>query len=143
MGRRSAAETPARILALYRGRGEWDQVDLAERLGVTPRALRHAMASLRRAGIPVERVEYSGIEIGWRLPPITLGGRPFAHRVTRAQHEADLEARILVAMVRHEGAIEPAAATVGVGKQVVLRWLRRVDPDATRFPSWWVSRPRR
>lgn len=75
MGRRAGAETVARLLQLHTTRGEWGQVELADRLGVTTRTIRETMVVLAAAGLPVERVELSGRSVTWRVGPVVLGSR--------------------------------------------------------------------
>ena len=85
MGRRAQAETPARILAAYVGRGEWEQPALAAKLGITVRPLRLAMAMIAAAGIPVERIQHSGRAVSWRVGPVTIGEHDRPARVARGR----------------------------------------------------------
>lgn len=109
MGRRAGAETVARLLQLYTTRGEWGQVELAERLGVATKAVRETMVVLAAAGLPVERIELSGREIAWRLGPITIGStvepaRPAPLRVAAARIRGAVERM-------HADGVEPSLAT--------------------------------
>lgn len=90
MGRRAGAETVARLLQLYTTRGEWGQVELAERLAVSTKTVKETMAVLAAVGLPVERVEFSVREIAWRLGPMTIGSKLEPARPTKLRVAADM-----------------------------------------------------
>lgn len=71
--------TSARLLALLgmlQSRPDWSGAELADRLGVTDRTVRHDVARLRELGYPVDSVRGPGgryrLGAGTRLPPLLL-----------------------------------------------------------------------
>jgi predicted DNA-binding transcriptional regulator YafY len=71
--------TSARLLALLgllQSRPDWSGAELAARLGVTDRTVRHDVARLRELGYPVDSVRGPGgryrLGAGARLPPLLL-----------------------------------------------------------------------
>jgi predicted DNA-binding transcriptional regulator YafY len=73
------AETSARLLALLsmlQARPFWNGIELAERMGVTPRTVRRDVTRLRELGYPVEATPgpIGGYRLGagGRLPPLLL-----------------------------------------------------------------------
>src|SRR2546423_3765865 len=56
-----------RLLTLLQSRREWPGPELADRLAVTTRTLRHDVARLRELGYPVEASP--GVAGGYRLGP--------------------------------------------------------------------------
>jgi biotin operon repressor len=132
MGRRSSAETPARVLAAFVGRGEWDQPALAEHLGVKVRSLRVAMGVLAAAGIPVERIEHSGREVAWRVGPVTIGDhlRPAQRadgdvaRTRLADHAQDAKRAAAKALRRAGLTYDAIGAALGVSRQTAWDWVQ-------------------
>lgn len=64
------------LLSLLQSRSDWSGADLAERLGVSDRTIRHDVARLRDLGYPVEAVRGPGgryrLGVGAKLPPLLL-----------------------------------------------------------------------
>jgi predicted DNA-binding transcriptional regulator YafY len=64
------------LLSLLQSRSDWTGSDLAERLGVSDRTIRHDMVRLRELGYPVYAVRGPGghyrLGVGARLPPLLL-----------------------------------------------------------------------
>jgi predicted DNA-binding transcriptional regulator YafY len=64
------------LLSLLQTRADWSGADLADRLGVSDRTIRHDMARLRELGYPVESVRGPGgryrLGVGAKLPPLLL-----------------------------------------------------------------------
>ncbi|CAI9418736.1 helix-turn-helix transcriptional regulator [Nocardioides sp. T2.26MG-1] len=64
------------LLSLLQSRSDWSGADLAERLGVSDRTIRHDVARLRDLGYPVDAVRGPGgryrLGVGAKLPPLLL-----------------------------------------------------------------------
>jgi len=67
MGRRAAHESVVAILAAFLRKKEWRQVELAESVGVEPRALRRCLETMITAGIPIEH-KPAPPHVRWLLP---------------------------------------------------------------------------
>lgn len=64
------------LLALLQTRSDWSGADLADRLGVSDRTIRHDVVRLRELGYPVHAVRGPGgryrLGVGTKLPPLLL-----------------------------------------------------------------------
>ena len=109
-----------RALDLIHNRPGITAADLAERLGVTERAVRRYVGTLREAGVPVHGTpgRYGGYQIGRgvRLPPVTFSGP---------------EALALVMAVVDSRAGATPDTLVGEGVSKLLRAL----PDSVARPA--------
>src|SRR6201996_2568251 len=109
-----------RLLSLLQARRDWTGAELAERLGVTTRTIRHDVDRLRELGYPVDaRPGVAGgyrLGVGGVLPPLLLdddeavagaiGWRPAATGSITGLEETSVRAltklqQILPARIRH------------------------------------------
>jgi len=109
-----------RTLDLIHNRPGISAADLAERLGVTERAVRRYVGTLRDAGVPVNGTpgRYGGYQIGRgvRLPPVAFSG-------------AEALALVMAVVDSRAGATPDTLVGEGVGK------LLRALPDSVARPA--------
>ena len=66
MGRRAAYESVVAILAAFLEKRQWRQKELADRIGVEPRALRKCLEAMSQSGIPLQHTP-APPQVRWAL----------------------------------------------------------------------------
>ncbi|HEX6547712.1 MAG TPA: YafY family protein [Candidatus Dormibacteraeota bacterium] len=151
-----------RLLALLQSRREWQGAELASRLGVTTRTVRHDVARVRSLGYPVEAAP--GVAGGYRLgaggtlPPLLLeddeavavaiGLRSAAGRGVAGMEESALRALVkleqfLPARLRHRvtalQAYTVAAVRAGSEEEVDPQVLTRIAAACRDSEVLWID----